>query len=253
MKQGDSIMLRVLNLVRGAGALAALACCALPALGADLGAAPGFKDEPAFPVWRGFYVGLNAGGVVDGQAMYDFTPGVTTPFATNPANVEGWLVGLQAGDNAQFGRIVTGIEADADFLKTNVPTYSIWEGGNLSTSVNEAFSLRGRLGYTVTPRVLFYGTGGYAMANVEHSLHSADPHLGALFTDSSTVQGWVAGGGFEYMHSSRLSFGIEALHYDFGQEHFDLTYKEPPVAVVIPTDISTQMTTVRGRISFHLD
>ncbi len=145
--------------------------------------------------------------------------------------------------------MIAGIEADADFLKTGSPSLSIFEGGNMSTQVNEAFSLRGRLGVTLQPRVLFYGTGGYAVANVDHSVDFG----GQLFADSGTIQGWVAGGGLEYMHSSRLSFGLEVLHYDFGQDHFNLTYTGPATSNTIPTDIDTSMTTVRARINFHMD
>lgn len=245
-------MTRFSNLARGAGALAVLACCWAPALAADLGGAPGFKDEPgAAPFWRGFYMGLNAGGVADGTAMYDFTPGASAPNSKSPADLKGPLTGLQAGYNAQFGRFVTGIEADAEFLKTGVPSPDNYFGGIVSTQVNEAFSLRGRLGYTATPKVLFYGTGGYALANVDHSV--TNPLMGTFLQAGGTVQGWVAGGGIEYMHSSHLSFGIEALHYDFGQDHFNLTYPAPASSETEQADVGTQMTTVRGRISFHLD
>jgi outer membrane immunogenic protein len=253
MKQGDGEMVRFLSLVRGASMLAVLACCGMPVLAADLGETSGFKDAPeAAPVWRGFYMGLNAGGAL-GQAAYDFTPNVTAPGTTNKADIRGPLAGLQGGYNAQFGRFVTGIEADADFLKTNVPTYSAFEGGNIATQVNETYSLRGRLGYVPVSRVLLYGTGGYALANADHSLNTANGHLGGLYTASGTLEGWTAGGGIEYMQSSRLSFGIEALYYDFGQGHFNLTCPKPAQANTIPADIDTQMTAVRARVSFHLD
>ena len=54
------------------------------------------------------------------------------------------------------------------------------------------------------PSVLFYGTGGYALALVDHTIDFG----GQLYKDSGTIEGWVAGGGLEYMHSSRLSFGV---------------------------------------------
>ncbi len=235
--------------VRGASVLALLSCCAASAFAADLGTGGGYKDEPVLPVWQGFYMGLNAGGVVDGSAIYNFTPGVTAADSKNTADLKGPLAGLQVGYDAQFGHVIAGIEADADFLKTDSPTYSIFDGGNMSTQVNEAFSLRARLGVTLQPRVLFYGTGGYAIANVDHSTDFG----GQLFSDSGTIQGWVAGGGLEYMHSSRLSFGLEVLHYDFGTDHFNLTYTGPATSNTIPTDIDTSMTTVRARINFHMD
>ncbi len=83
--------------VRGAPVLALLSCCAASAFAADLGTGGGYKDEPVLPVWQGFYMGLNAGGVVDGSAIYDFTPGVPAADNKNTADLKGPLAGLQAG------------------------------------------------------------------------------------------------------------------------------------------------------------
>ena len=241
-------MLSVPGFVRGVSALAIASCFAAPALASDLGG--GFKDAPA-AIWQGFYFGLNAGGIADGTATYDFSPGVPTANSKNPADLKGPLGGFQAGYNVQRGPVVAGIEADAGFLKTDSPSLSVFPGGDISTQVNETFSVRGRLGVTLAPSVQFYGTGGYALALVDHTIDFG----GQLYKDSGTIGGWVAGGGLEYMHSSRLSFGAELLHYDFGQDHYNLTYKDisGQVSAMPPTDIGTQMTTVRGRISFHLD
>jgi outer membrane immunogenic protein len=243
-------MLSSSSLVRGVSVLAMVSCCAVPAFAADLGVGGGFKDGPGYaPLWQGFYIGLNAGGIADGKSDYNFPLGGYTPDNKNTADLKGMLGGLQAGYNAQFGHIVAGIEADGGFAKTDSPTYSINQGANMETQLNSTFTVRGRLGATLRPNLLFYGTGGYAIANVDHSLDFG----GQLFKDSGTIQGWVAGGGLEYMHSSRLSFGVELLHYDFGQDRFNLTYTGPATSDTIPTDIDTAMTTVRGRLSFHLD
>jgi outer membrane immunogenic protein len=239
-------MLGVPSFVRGVSVLAIVAGFAAPALAQDYGLGGGFKDG-APPLWRGFYLGLNAGGIVDGKASYNFLP--TAADSTNTADLKGPLGGVQAGYNVQRGPVVAGLEFDADFLKTDSPAYSVYGYGNLSTQVNEAYSLRGRLGVTLTPRVLFFGTGGYALASVDHSF---DPG-GTVFKDSGTVGGWVAGGGLEYMHSSRLSFGVEVLHYDFGQDHFNLSFNSNGTVNTVPTEIGTEMTTLRGRISFHID
>jgi outer membrane immunogenic protein len=243
-------MLSASSLMRGVSVLAMVSCCAASAFAADLGVGGGFKDEPGYaPLWQGFYMGLNAGGIADGGAVYNFVLGGYTPDNKNTADLKGLLGGLQAGYNAQFGHVVAGIEADGGFAKTDSPTYSINQGANMETQLNSAFTVRGRLGMTLRPSLLFYGTGGYAIANVDHSIDFG----GELHKDSGTIQGWVAGGGLEYMHSSRLSFGVELLHYDFGQDHFNLTNTSPSTSNTVPTDIDTAMTTVRARINFHLD
>lgn len=239
-------MLSFPAVVRGVSALALASCLAAPSLAGDFGGY-GFKDEPGAPMWQGFYFGLNAGGVADGTASYNFLP--SAPGSTNPVDLKGPLGGVQAGYNVQRGPIVAGLEADADLLKTDGQAYAIYPGGNISTQINETYSVRGRLGVTLAPRVLFYGTGGYALATVDHT----NDYGGQLFKDSGTIGGWIAGGGLEYMHSSRLSFGFEVLHYDFGQDRFNLSSNYGGYVNTLPADIDTAMTTVRGRISFHLD
>ncbi len=244
-------MSKVSGLLRGASVAAVLACSASAGLAADLGAGGGFKDEPAMaPLWQGFYIGVNGGGAVDGQSVYDFNPGVPAADSKNAASLKGLMGGVQAGYNAQYGYVVGGIELDADFAKTDNPTASYYLGGSMNPELNSVYSARARLGFLLQPRVLFYGTGGYAAANADFLY---DAGFGNLYKDSGTLQGWVAGGGIEYMHSSHLSFGLELLHYDFGSSSYNLTYVQQTGANVIPADINTELTTVRARISFHID
>lgn len=229
-----------------------------PALGvgatfaADLGQY-GYKDDvsaPA-PLWRGFYFGLNAGGLVEGESDFTFNPG-GPPAAnqTNKVDAKGIAGGFQLGYNAQFGAFVVGVEGDADFAKTDVPTQATFLGGVAETQVNQLYSTRGRLGVTLRPDVLAYGTGGFALTDIDHSLDFG----GELHKDSAIIGGVVYGGGFEYLLSSRVSFGLEALHYDFGKERFNLNVTLPnAVQSNIPTDIDTSFTTVRGRVSLHLN
>jgi outer membrane immunogenic protein len=222
-------------------------------LAAALGASPsqaadwGYKDGPA-PVWRGFYFGLNAGGLLQGESDFSFEE--FGPGQTNKVDMRGMAGGLHLGYNAQYGIFVAGLEGDAGFASTDTLTQGTsYINGVAVSQVNGLGSVRGRLGVTLRPDFLAYGTGGLALADISHSLD----YGGELFKDGNTVAGAVYGAGFEYLYTgsgSRLSFGMEVLHYDFGSDRFVLDNKE---GNAIPADLDTSFTTVRGRVSLHLD
>jgi outer membrane immunogenic protein len=225
-------------------------CAAVPAGAADLGVS--LKDEPAptRPLWSGFYGGLHAGGYVDGSARYDFVPGAAVAYDTDTINLSGATGGFHLGYNRQWGVFVAGVEGDFDFSNSNQATYARFIGGNGQTQINTNFGVRGRLGLTLAPSVLVYGTGGWAAADIDHTLDFG----GQTYTDGGIVSGWVYGGGVELMHSSNISFGVEALHYDFGKNSYNLTTTAgSPVYAggTIPADITTEATVVQARLSLH--
>lgn len=98
-------------------------------------------------------------------------------------------------------------------------------------------TVRGRLGYLITPSLLTYGTGGLTYggvyANVTPSAYSAyslryngtlTPYGGSLATSfpgsqNSVLVGWNAGGGFEWMFMSNWSVKAEAIYYNLGSEN----------------------------------
>jgi outer membrane immunogenic protein len=161
-------------------------------------------------------------------------------------DLSGLGIGAHLGFNAQFGRVVVGAEVDYDLGKTEDPTSCIVIGGSCETSINSLSSARLRLGLTLRDNILIYGTGGLAMADVEH----ADDFGGERFEASSMVDGVVYGGGFEYMHHSGVTFGLEVLHYDFEAEKFNLTNS---LGGTIPTDIDMDTTAVRARVGFQFN
>jgi outer membrane immunogenic protein len=231
------------------GSAAALGA-ASPAEAADLGAS--YKDEPvvASPLWKGFYGGLHVGGYVGGESRYDFVPGQSVAFDTNTVGLAGELGGGHIGYNAQWGVFVAGVEGDFDFSKSDQPTYARFIGGNAETHLNTLFGVRGRAGLALAPSVLVFLTGGWAGADADHILDFG----GQTYHEGGLLSGWVYGGGVELMHSSHISFGVEALHYDFGRDSFNLTTTAgSPVYAggTIPADIATEATVVQGRLSLH--
>jgi outer membrane immunogenic protein len=229
--------------------VSAAALGAGPSQAADLGQYS-YKDRPA-PSWRGFYFGLDAGGLAQGEsAVFFVSPEAPGPNQTNKVDMKGAAGGFHLGYNAQFGVIVAGIEGDANYAQTDTLTQATYLGGVAESQVAGLYSARGRLGVALRPDLLAYGTGGIALAGMDHSLDFGGENF---HKDGSTVTGAVYGGGFEYLYApgtTRLSFGLEVLHYDFGSDRFTLNNM---AGNTIPIDVETNFTTVRGRISLHLD
>ena len=167
-------------------------------------------------------------------------------------NNGGFIGGGQIGYNWQFyNSFVAGVEADIQGIassRSNAATASVLSlGGNpffvagvpdlLATTISSSKQLdyigtvRGRLGYLVTPTLLVYGTGGLAyggvslrtsifQGNTDCANFGGAPCLtpaafgGSSFSD--TRVGWTAGAGLEWMFLPNWSTKVEYLYYDLG-------------------------------------
>ena len=231
-------------LIAGA-ALAAL--IGTPALAADLALKAPPAPAPAWS-WTGFYIGGNAGYLVerDSSGLTNFTqPGTPTSNpGTNTAGMNSFTGGGQIGFNWQFApRWVAGVEGDWNWTdpKSNFCRSTDADGGvgsiggecfdadrgflNFSQKTDWLATARGRLGWLVSDNVLFYGTAGGAWGKVETTLtascavdgcgNSAATNVTSA-TFSSTRSGWVAGAGVQAMLTSNWIARIEWLHYDLG-------------------------------------
>jgi outer membrane immunogenic protein len=217
------------------------------ALAADLPArrappAP-FVAVPVF-TWTGFYIGGNA-GYMFGDDNRIRTVGNNPVTVANvavgarPAPVrndpKGFTGGGQIGYNVQFGSVVVGIEADAnytDFRQTVRVIGTTGAASDFRTDMGFLGTVRGRVGYAFD-RVLVYGTGGLAYADVDNSARFfATPAAGGLgvtqfFGRRAEIEtGWAAGGGVEFALTNFTFFGssaptlkLEALYYDLGRRN----------------------------------
>jgi outer membrane immunogenic protein len=198
-----------------AGALALLAggqmFLAGPLFAADLPyprpvpQAPGiYYPPPPLYSWTGFYIGLNGGGAFGNSNWTD-----PNDLPTGNFNVSGGLVGGTVGGNYQIGQFVLGIEADGDWANISGTTFNGGCGGvGCTTQSNWLATVRGRAGYA-WDRVLFYGTGGAAFANIQGS-------AGAFPFSNSTQTGWTAGLGLEYAFLPNWSAKVEYLYAGLG-------------------------------------
>jgi outer membrane immunogenic protein len=247
-----------------------LALSAGSAIAADLpsrkGPAPAFVPPP--PMWTGFYVGLNAGGtwsesnnITVGSVPTLFTPVQNTApfFAANYASLTsgvipvsssgGFIGGGQIGYNWQFSNaFVAGIEADIQGVTSGSSSSSsagamVDQFGNAISNVS-SFSkrldylgtVRGRIGFLVTPTLLAYGTGGLAYGGISTSAAFAqtitNPFVGPSYGSGSfsdTRVGWTAGGGLEWLFMPNWSAKVEYLYYDLGTAESFATIA-PPLA-----------------------
>jgi outer membrane immunogenic protein len=211
--------------------------------------------------WTGWYIGLNAGGAWGGDPVStsasnsEFCPPGPCGHALDFANASiesatgafsanaGFIAGVQLGYNWQLAnRWIAGFEADTQGLVTDAggssSRYSAADvsgfaghsvGTDLSVTKRIDFlgTVRGRLGYLVEPRLLVFGTGGFAFGHAKSSLSISQNLIGtglgnleASFGTTSSVSrmlgGWTLGGGFEWMLAPNWSAKVEYLYYDLG-------------------------------------
>ena len=159
-----------------------------------------------------------------------------------PVKTNGFIGGGQFGYNWQLAkRWIAGFEADvqgltgasgssatsASFDVSGFADHSVTTDLLVSKSIDFLGTVRGRLGYLVKPRLLVFGTGGFAFGHAKSSLtitqNLTGSGLGAVETSigtSSSVSrmlgGWTLGGGFEWMLAPNWSTKVDYLYYDLG-------------------------------------
>jgi outer membrane immunogenic protein len=219
---------------------------AVAAQAADL---PTRKEAPA-PVfvpppftWTGFYIGLNAGGIIASGSrnatlvvpssaiwLQDYFPGRIGN------GQSGFIGGGQAGYNWQTGAFVLGVVTDFDgttlsksFNYTSNPFSGAGWLNNDTLNVNAKASLdwlgttRAKVGFVVTPdnRLQIYATGGVAYGGGSAHFNIFDSANSAYWTGnpSSTRVGWTIGAGVEYAVTNNVTIGGEYLYADMGSTH----------------------------------
>jgi len=236
---------------------------------------PHFKDAPVVVLpspgspWRGFYAGVNAGGVFDaksGQAptaiFWDpslpFGSGVNPNLAYVPGGANGGgsgaLGGGQVGYNYQFGSSVV-IGAEADIAVTSVAgggkqTNAVYAspfsaGGALvpaaplntaQASLPYVGTLRGRAGYLVTPTLLLHTTAGFAYDGVD------------AWGVANTRAGWTVGAGAEWMFTQSWSAKLEYLYADISGGGISGGWSGNTDANFHP-----QINILRGGVNYHFN
>jgi outer membrane immunogenic protein len=197
---------------------------------------PAYYPVAPIYIWSGFYLGINGGGAFGSSNWFDPIDGGTGNFT-----VSGGLVGGTVGFNYQIGSWVLGVEGDGDWANLNGTTSNAsCAPVGCTTQSNWLATVRGRAGYA-WDRLLVYGTGGGAFANVQAA-------AGALPFFGSTQAGWTAGVGVEYAIWPNWTAKLEYLFVD-------LTSASCPVANCgasggLNTSVSLNENIVRGGFNF---
>lgn len=220
------------GLIFPAAALVALALApAAPA--ADM-AVPFKAPPPPAWTWSGCYMGINAGY---GWGRDDVTDATETAaggaiFGFTDFNVQsnGAFGGGQFGCNWQASAAVFGFEAD--FQASDIKGNTLFPGAIFNfpnplfnTEVTSKLwyfgTVRGRLGFAITPAAMLYATGGWAYGQVESTLSFPFANGAAnTFIDHSRRfhSGYAVGAGGEVLVTPRMSIKAEYLYVDLGSK-----------------------------------
>jgi outer membrane immunogenic protein len=238
------------------------------ALAADLPSRappPVFLPPPPIFTWTGLYAGLNAGytwsnsntvntATADLFGNPDLPGGpafgvASAALATRsvPAKIDGFIGGGQIGYIWQLTNSwVVGLEADiqgiaasnGSTLEFSQATVADFPGNPIDQNLSSRRRLdylgtvRGRVGFTITPTFLVYGTGGLAYGQTKSSTSStqiveSDPalpnHYSSFGSFSNSRVGWTAGGGAEWLFAPNWSVKAEYLYYDLGSVTYGLS------------------------------
>ena len=214
------------------------------ALAADMPVkAPIVKAAPFYD-WTGFFAGVQ-GGAAWGSVPNSFVIGGATTGQPN-FSTRGGLFGVHAGYNWQSSSMVYGLVGDVEW--SNIKG----DDGGLSGVTDELKSdwrgsFRGRVG-VAWDRVLLYGTGGLAWANLKYSLLAVAPATGST-SASTTTFGWTLGGGAEYAFTPAWSAFVEYRYSDFGSH--SAAFAATTFSVAQTVNYSYRDSAVRGGITYH--
>jgi outer membrane immunogenic protein len=217
-------------------------------------ATPAFAQDGERGAFSGFYVGGSIGATVqpgneDETILFDrdlngsfgdtvvttgganaFSPGFCggTASATTPAggcrnedlNLEfsgrvgfDWQMdNLVIGAVAEIGK--TDATSSVSAFSTTPASYTI------TREIDYLASLRARIGTTLGPSTLLYGTAGVAYAKLDNSFTTTNTVNSVVASGEDDSWGFVLGGGVEQKMGRNLSVGIEYLYHQLKDEDF---------------------------------
>jgi outer membrane immunogenic protein len=284
----------------------ALALLGGTAFSADLPSRAILPALPALPMadtftWSGFYAGLNAGGAWNSNAAANLlsapvfvAPGVgEEPWAAGSSMASartlatqsaGFIGGGQIGYNWRVNEsFVLGMEADIQGVAgsadsgTNTSLLPAPTAGLNFLTVSSASkgldylgTVRGRVGYLVTPTLLAYATGGFAYGGVTAKTgffqtvpNDQPPSYEFLAANNSafsnTRVGWTVGGGVEWLFCPNWSVKLEYLYYDLGNANYSVGITTDrnfgDILLVSNTRASTRFdgNVARVGVNYHFD
>lgn len=171
---------------------------------------------------------------------------------------------LQIGyDRLISDRILIGAFADIDFYVDADNAFSEKLGdrkrrgpsiqGNLG--LDNVWSIGGKLGFLVTPRVALYGIGGYTEARVDGSVTAEFRGMTATASIDDKLRGWFIGAGADFKLRKDVALRLEYRYADYNGSNFlkSETYGDYcPTEVSVKGDLDAQLHSVRAALVFKL-
>lgn len=158
--------------------------------------------------WNGFYAGVLGGGGTNQTRIADPTGGLPGEFGNHGNGV---TLGALAGYNWQIApKFIAGVEGDFSWLGVNHDIQDYDDTAHFAVKTHWMATLRGRLGYSTGPALL-YATAGGAWLNVNETFGflAAVPGSG-----SKTLSGLTVGGGIESLLGNNWTSRNEYLFID---------------------------------------
>lgn len=219
-----------------------------PAYSGEAGSVPssGAAAYPPSYSWAGGYIGVQAGETWS-DVVFRISPLPSNP--KMPIEDSSPSLGVYAGYNFQFGRLVTGVEAD--FAKTWLKSQPVYYSSGSEVTHTEFdwnASIRGRIGYAFG-NFMPYLAGGVTVADFH--LPFAVVGFGNPEHDDARLRvGWTAGAGLEYAIAHNLIVRGEYRYSDFGEQFKVLRYDTVGAR---RADTSITFQEVRGGLAYKFD
>lgn len=177
----------------------------VPAFAADV-----VQEEPPAPApiaelpvasWAGPYAGINLGyGFAGRTKVRDFDTSIHT---------DGFIGSGFVGYNWQQENFVYGVEGELGYNGNRGTDNDFRSKSGLEGSI------RARLGYTVSPDILLYGTIGGAAEKLKVQDQLFD------ISQSKGMFGWTAGAGADIKFTDNVFGRVEYRYTDYGSKNFD--------------------------------
>jgi outer membrane immunogenic protein len=230
-----------------------------------------YKDSPA-PApfvapfrWTGFYLGGDVGGAWarGGDVSSRCSPAGVCLQRPAGGNVDAnsFIGGVHAGYNwAIAPKWIGGVEGDFMWTgldgSTSAPDVTLAGGvaapvgHSWSRDVSWLASIRGRIGYTVAPKALWYFTGGVAWQEADYAATQINtPGSRASTSFSQTTTGYVLGSGLEWAMTKNWVIRGEYLYYNFEGESASAPHSAIPARASFKWDDS-EIHSLRAGISY---
>ena len=185
------------------------------------------------------------------DAAADGPLGLLGAAQTGRFGLSGGVIGGEARCDYQIDHFVIGAVGDYSWTNKNGSANLLAPFKTTDVVETEEDSIgtfRGRIGYAFD-RLLFYGTGGGAVAR--EGVNLCDPTNGCVSSFKNRL-GWTAGVGVEYAFWNNFSVKLEYLHADFDNTDFG-RLKPSPAFTFNERQVSLTDDMVRVGVSYKFD